>query len=66
MRDRTITTITDAIRIISSWVERYDVQPSDDQIKSAAAALVEHIGGYGEDLTSELAETFDLDAALES
>lgn len=57
-----ITTILDAERIISTWVERYTVQPSEEQIHQIARDLVDHIGGYGNEVTSELAETFDLES----
>jgi len=61
-----ITTITDAERIIHDWTERYPEQPTDEQVHRAARSLVAHVGGYGHNLTEELAESFDLDAALES
>ncbi len=62
----TITTITDAIRLVSDWTERYIVPPTDEQIHRAAAALVEHLGGWGNDYDSEESPEFDLDAALEA
>lgn len=60
----TISTISDAVRIVSDWTEGYVKRPSEGQIRSAAIELVDHIGGYGNDLTTELSESFDLDSVL--
>jgi hypothetical protein len=59
-----ITTIRDAERVIRDWAERYLEQPTDAQVEAAAGQLVAHVGGYGNILTAELSESFDLDAAL--
>jgi hypothetical protein len=60
----TFTTITDAIRTVSSWVEAYDEQPTPEQIETVARALVDHVGGYGVAFGRDLTDAFDVDAAL--
>ena len=61
---KTITTLNDAMRIVNDWTESYLNQPTDAQKRAAAGALVEYIGGYGNDASREAIKDFDLDAAL--
>lgn len=67
---RTLTTIRDAEQLVRDWTERYDEQPTDEQVHRAARALVQFLGGYGADAEAEdetgsrVTEGFDLDAAL--
>lgn len=60
----TITTIVDARRIVADWTENYLEQPTAEQAEAAARALVDHVGGYGNELTPELSDSFDLDKYL--
>ena len=62
-----MTTVRDAMRIVSGWTARYSPVPADDVIEAVARALVQHCGGFtdrGCDLTSELRESFGMDAAI--
>lgn len=59
-----ITTINDAKRIIADWTENYLEPLTDEQVECAARALVEHVGGYGQYLTDDLEDAFDLDKFL--
>lgn len=73
---RTFESLTDAMRLIDDWTANDAEQPSDEQIRVAARALVRHVGGYGQPFdTVELdaeaegiatTATFDLYAALEA
>lgn len=62
--EQKITTMTDAERIIRDMTERYLEEPTDAEVHHAGRRLVGWIGGYGRMLTQELADSFDLDAAL--
>lgn len=66
MYPRRITTITDAVQIVNEWTEGWESAPTDNQIHQVARRLVTHVGGYGADLTEELAESFDLDATIQA
>jgi hypothetical protein len=59
-----ITTIRDAERVIDDWTANYLRRPGGWQTHRAARALVDHIGGYGHELTPELSDSFDLDYYL--
>jgi hypothetical protein len=63
--EQTITTIRDAERVISDWTYQYLEQPTEKAFYRAARRLVGYVGGYGHILTDELAESFDVDAALD-
>lgn len=65
-RIRTLTTLTDAERLIGEWTESYEEQPSPAALRYAAHRLIEHVGGYGADASREATDTFDLDSALEA
>lgn len=59
-----ITTIADAIRLVSDWTTGYLERPTEAEIERAARALVAHVGGYGNTYDDDDGSPFDLDAAL--
>jgi hypothetical protein len=63
----TLTTYRDALDLIRRQTECYVEAPTAEQEERAARALVRHLGGFGFhplEVTEELWDTFDLDAAL--
>lgn len=50
---RTITTISDARHLVTSWTERFNEQLTSDEVNTVARALVEFIGGYGNEYDTE-------------
>lgn len=59
----TITTITDARRIVGDMTENYLVPLTEDELETAARALVQFVGGYGGEYDSE-GEEFPLEKIL--